>query len=83
MPASGELIVEKLPARSLIGRRRIEVQLEYSAALFATDAKLEELLPWLYLIRGLSTSGFSSALTALLGKEEAHKSPPEIFQTQH
>lgn len=29
---------------------------------------LEELLPWLYL-KGLSTSDFSSALTALLGKE--------------
>jgi transposase-like protein len=29
---------------------------------------LEELLPWLYL-KGLSTSDFSSALTALLGKD--------------
>jgi transposase-like protein len=38
---------------------------------------LEELLPWLYL-KGLSTSDFSSALTALLGQEAAGLSPTTI-----
>jgi putative transposase len=38
---------------------------------------LEELLPWLYL-KGLSTSDFSSALTALLGQEAAGLSPSTI-----
>jgi putative transposase len=38
---------------------------------------LEELLPWLYL-KGLSTSDFSSALTALVGQEAAGLSAPTI-----
>jgi transposase-like protein len=38
---------------------------------------LEELLPWLYL-KGLSTSDFSSALTALVGQEAGGLSAPTI-----
>jgi putative transposase len=38
---------------------------------------LEELLPWLYL-KGLSTGDFSSALTALLGKDAPGLSAPTI-----
>ena len=49
---------------------------------------LEELLPWLYL-KGLSTSDFSSALTALLGKDAPGLSAntisrlKEIWKSEH
>jgi transposase-like protein len=49
---------------------------------------LEELLPWLYL-KGLSTSDFSSALTALLGKDAPGLSAntisrlKEVWKTEH
>ncbi len=49
---------------------------------------LEELLPWLYL-KGLSTSDFSSALTALLGKDAAGLSAKtisrlkEVWKSEH
>ena len=49
---------------------------------------LEELLPWLYL-KGLSTSDFSSALTALLGKDAPGLSAntisrlKEVWKSEH
>lgn len=49
---------------------------------------LEELLPWLYL-KGLSTSDFSSALTALLGKDASGLSAKtisrlkEVWKSEH
>jgi putative transposase len=58
-----------------------EGELKFSSSLLPPYLRrtrsLEELLPWLYL-KGLSTSDFSSALTALLGQEAAGLSPATI-----
>ncbi len=62
----GEVAVKGPPVRDRGG------ELKFSSSILPPYLRrtrsLEELLPWLYL-KGLSTGDFSSALTALLGKD--------------
>ena len=62
----GELPVKAPQVRDRVG------ELKFSSSILPRYMRrtrsLEELLPWLYL-KGLSTGDFSSALTALLGKD--------------
>ena len=62
----GEVLVKAPRVRDRIGR------LHFSSSILPRYLRrtktIEELLPWLYL-KGISTGGFSEALTALLGRD--------------
>jgi putative transposase len=62
----GEVAVKVPRVRDRVGALRFSSSI--LPPYLRRTRSLEELLPWLYL-KGLSTSDFSSALTALLGKD--------------